>query len=59
MSDVGINWLRESNRFHGDGTFKESAKRFYQFYVLMGEKNGRMLPCFIFKQIPRNIFGVY
>jgi hypothetical protein len=26
MSDTGIEWLRESLRIHGDGTFKESAK---------------------------------
>jgi hypothetical protein len=26
MSDTGIDWLRESLRIHGDGTFKESAK---------------------------------
>ena len=45
MSQFGIDWLRDSVRIHGDGTFKQSSKWWYQFYVIFGEKNGLMLPC--------------
>ena len=43
MSGFGIDWLRESIRIHGDGTFKQSSKWWYQFYVIFGEKSNKFI----------------
>ena len=46
MSDCAIQWLLESLKQHGDGTFSSAPKLFFQFYIIFGQKNLNMiLPC--------------
>jgi hypothetical protein len=56
MSQFGIEWLRESTRVHGDGTFYCSPLLFFQFYVLFGQNiNFAMCVCMFTRQNNSNI----
>ena len=42
----GIDWLRESQRIHSDGTFdKWCPELFIQFYTIFESKEDNILPC--------------
>ena len=45
MSECGIDLLRESLRNHDDCAFKSATVFYFQFYVVLGQKNTMILPC--------------
>ena len=58
MSKPGIDWLRDSLRDHGDGTFLTAPVFFFQFYVLFGQKNTMILPC-VYAALPDKTTSTY
>ena len=58
MSECGIEWLRESFKNHGDGTFRSAPVFFFQFYVIFGQKNDMILPC-LYAALPNKQTSTY
>ena len=46
-SDEGLKTLKESTKWHGDGTFATSTKWFYQVYPIFASVEGskHLVPC--------------
>ena len=59
ISEVGIKYLSESERWQSDGTFKSVPKPFKQFYLTLACKSSeKVLPC-AYVLMQKKIFTAY